>query len=197
LALPPTLHVGLVLEVIEAVSGDGAAKVTIAFAVHPFASVTVTVYEPEPRPLAVSPVPPEGAQLYVYEPVPPVAVTTAIPSVLELHNGLLLAVIVAFNTAGSVNVTFAVVVHPFASVTVTVYEPAAKPLAVAEVPPEGAHEYVYEPVPPLAVTVALPVLPPLHNGLELDVIEAVNNAGSVKVTVAVPVHKLASVIVTV
>jgi hypothetical protein len=37
-----------------------------------------------------------------------------------------------------IKVTEAVVEHEFASVTVTVYEPAARPFAVALVPPEGA-----------------------------------------------------------
>jgi hypothetical protein len=36
----------------------------------------------------------------------------------------------------------AVVVHPLAEVTVTVYDPAVSPDAVAPVPPLGDHEYV-------------------------------------------------------
>jgi hypothetical protein len=55
---------------------------------------------------------------------------------------LLLAVIVPVTDDGFVRVTEAVPVHELASVTVTVYEPAARPFAVALVPPEGAHEYV-------------------------------------------------------
>ena len=43
---------------------------------------------------------------------------------------------------GCVIVAVAVVVQPAASVTVTVYVPAVSPVAVAAVPPEGAHEYV-------------------------------------------------------
>ena len=46
------------------------------------------------------------------------------------------------------------------SVTVTVYVPATKPVADAPVPPDGDHEYVYDPVPPAAVTVAAPFDPP-------------------------------------
>ena len=41
-----------------------------------------------------------------------------------------------------------------------VYVPAHNPLAVAPVPPEGAHAYVYVPVPPEATTVALPLHAP-------------------------------------
>ncbi len=46
------------------------------------------------------------------------------------------------------------------SVIVTVYVPATKPVADAPVPPDGDHEYVYDPVPPVAVTVAAPFEPP-------------------------------------
>ena len=42
--------------------------------------------------------------------------------------------------AGCVMLAVAVVVHPFASVTVTVYVPAARPVAVAVVCTGGAHE---------------------------------------------------------
>jgi hypothetical protein len=48
-------------------------------------------------------------------------------------------------------------------VTVTVYVPAASPVAVAAVPPDGDHEYVYPGVPPLGVTVAEPFVLPLHD----------------------------------
>jgi hypothetical protein len=46
----------------------------------------------------------------------------------------------AVSAAGSVIVAVAVVVHPLASVTVTVYVPAASYVAVAAVPPVGAQE---------------------------------------------------------
>ncbi|MNE24007.1 hypothetical protein D3C80_1172810 [compost metagenome] len=46
----------------------------------------------------------------------------------------------ATKAAGSVIVKLWVSVHPFASVTVTVYVPAVRPVAVAAVPPLGAHE---------------------------------------------------------
>ena len=50
-----------------------------------------------------------------------------------------LLVTVAVNNVGSVIVAVAVIVQLFASVTVTVYEPADNPLAVAVVDPVG-HE---------------------------------------------------------
>ena len=55
-----------------------------------------------------------------------------------------------------------VAVHALPSETVTVYVPALKPVADALLPPVGAHAYVYTPVPPVAVTAALPVFPPKH-----------------------------------
>ena len=62
------------------------------------------------------------------------------------------------------------VIHPLESVTVHVYVPTGNPVAVALVPPLGAQLYVYGPVPPVAFTVALPVLPPKHcSFISLDV----------------------------
>jgi hypothetical protein len=55
-----------------------------------------------------------------------------------------------------------IVPHPFD--TLQVYVPALKPEADAELPPLGSQLYVNGPVP-LALTVADPVEPPLHNTL--------------------------------
>ena len=46
----------------KATGADGAAKLVFAIPVQPRLSVTVTVKFPEPRPVAVIPVPPEGDQ---------------------------------------------------------------------------------------------------------------------------------------
>jgi hypothetical protein len=64
------------------------------------------------------------------------------------------------NADGSVNVMLVVVVHPLASVTVHVYVPAAKLLAVAAFPPLGCQLYKYPDVPPAGVAVAVPFVPP-------------------------------------
>ena len=56
---------------------------------------------------------------------------------------------------------------------------------------------MYGEVPPDAVTVADPSQAPLQDTLVLDVIVAVNNGGSVIVTVAVVSQPLPSVTVTV
>ena len=83
--------------------------------------------------------------------------------------------VVADNTAGSVIVTLLDVVHPFASVITTVYVPADKFVFDALDPPTF-HEYEYGAVPPEAVTIADPLLPPLHETL-LDDMLAVSCVG--------------------
>jgi hypothetical protein len=50
--------------------------------------------------------------------------------------------VVALSAVGSVTVTEAVKVHPFASVIRHVYGPAASEEAPAALPPEGLHAYV-------------------------------------------------------
>ena len=68
--------------------------------------------------LAVTPVPPDGAQLYVYVPVPPPAVTVADPlAVLHVASVVLVLSVMA---EGSVMFAVPVVEHPCASVMVTV-----------------------------------------------------------------------------
>jgi len=52
--------------------------------------------------------------------------------------------------------------HPFTSVTVTVYVPALNPVAAEVEPPDGAQLKVYGEVPLDAVIVAVPLAPPLH-----------------------------------
>jgi hypothetical protein len=99
--------------------------------------------------------------------------------------------------AGSVIETLAVPAHPLASVAVTIYEPAANPLAI-EVVCTGVvfHEYVYGAVPPAATAVAEPSLPSLHITFTW-VVETVTEAGSRIVTFVFAVQPLASVTVTV
>jgi len=72
--------------------------------------------------------------------VPPPAATVASPSATPLHDGSLLTEMLAVNSGGSVKVMVAVVVHPLASLTVTVYStPAESPVPVAPDPPVGDH----------------------------------------------------------
>lgn len=64
--------------------------------------------------------------------MPPVAVTPALP-VPPLHNIPCITAAVHVSADGCVIVTLAVFVQPLLSVTVTVYVPAARPVAVAVV----------------------------------------------------------------
>ena len=107
---------------------------TLAVAVQPLASVAVTVYEPAAKPVAVAPVA-ALLQAYVFVPVPPVEVAVAEPLAPPLHNTFVCAEIDADTAVGCVIVTVADAVHPLASVAVTVYAPAANPVAVAPVAP--------------------------------------------------------------
>jgi hypothetical protein len=86
--------------------------------------------------------------------------------------------------------------HPLFVVTVTVYVPAAKEEAVAAVPPEGAHEYVYGVVPPVGVTVAEPLAPAKQETSTL-LIASVAEGETVTTTVVVLIHPEAAVPVTV
>jgi hypothetical protein len=93
----------------------------------------------------------------------------------------------------------AVYVHPWASVNVTVYVPAVRPIAVA-VPCGGTvfHDIVYGAVPPATpLIVAVPLLPPGQLTLVAVSGLAVMAEGAVIVTLQVVVHRLASVTITV
>jgi hypothetical protein len=93
-------------------------------------------------------------------------------------------------------VVVAVLIHPFASVIVTVYVPAVNPPAVTVVCKVGFHEYVYGTVPPAALTVERPLFPPLQVTFTL-VKELVMMAGSVITIEAVAIQPFPSVTVTV
>jgi hypothetical protein len=96
---------------------------------------------------------------------------------------------------GCVMVTVALATQEFASVTVTVYDPATSAVPVAPVPPLGDHAYVYGEVPPAGVTVALPLLPPKQVTFTVAVMLAVMAPVEVTTTVFVITHPFASVIV--
>ena len=90
---------------------------TEALDVQPLASVMVTVYAPARRLDAVIPFPPDGDHAYCSAPVPPEAFTDVVPLALPQLEGVEVAE--ALMAEGSLMVTFAVLIHPFASVTVT------------------------------------------------------------------------------
>ena len=87
---------------------------------------------------------------------------------------------------GSVMNAVAVVVHPLASVTVTEYPPGQSPVAVPVIwlPAAESHMNVYGCVPPDGLADAVPSQSPLQE-TSVVVIDVVNTAGSVIVTVAV------------
>jgi hypothetical protein len=100
--------------------------------------------------------------------------------------------------AGSVIKAVAVVVQPLLSVTVTVYRPAGRAVAVMAVCiGELFHEYVYGAVPPAGIAVAVPVELPKQFTLVWLVVAVSAAAGWVTVAFAVVVHPLLSVTVTV
>src|SRR6476620_2490278 len=87
-----------------------------------------------------------------------------------------------------VMVAVAVAVNPLMSVTVTVYIPAMRPVAVCVVCTGVVfHEYVIGVAPPLGVTVALPVACPLQATFVCDVMLAD------KLPVALPIVAVGSV----
>jgi hypothetical protein len=83
----------------------------------------------------------------VYGDVPPLGEVEAAPLLPPKHETAV-PVVTVLSTEGCVTVKVCVVVEPMLSVTVTVYVPAARPDAVAAVPPDGAHEYEYGLEPP-------------------------------------------------
>ena len=112
----------------------GSVTVDELVEVQPFASVTVTVYVPAATPV-IDAVVAVFDHAYVYGDVPPVADAVAPPSDNPLQVMVESTCEAATNTVGSVTVDELVEVQPFASVTVTVYVPADKLLAVAVVAP--------------------------------------------------------------
>ncbi|KQR94215.1 hypothetical protein ASG01_15455 [Chryseobacterium sp. Leaf180] len=74
--------------------------------------------------------------------------------------------------------------------------PAVRPVITEPFAPEGDQAYVYGDVPPVAVTVAVPVFPPLHATLVWDTV-AFNSEGCATVALTVAVQPFESVMVTV
>jgi hypothetical protein len=94
---------------------------------------------PPDNPLAVALLPPEGVHKYVKGAVPPVAETVADPFAWPLQPTLLLDEMDAVGPPTLETAADADEVQPFWSVTVTVYDPANRLLAVAPKPPCGDH----------------------------------------------------------
>jgi hypothetical protein len=134
----------------------------------------------------------------------PVATTVIVPLLLPLHKGWVNVALLITGDTGVAGVIVVVLVHPFISVTVMVYvTPGAKfdALPVVElIEPDGtvgAMVYTFVPLPPVDVTVAVPLLAGTQVGTVLVLIAKVNTAGCVITNVVVPTHDKAFVAVTV
>jgi hypothetical protein len=86
-------------------------------------------------------------------------------------------------------------VAPHESVRVIVYVSSGRFVATAAVPPVGDQLYVYGCVPPLAFTVAVPLLPTMQETGVLDKLAVIGN-GSVTVTTSDVRQPFRSVILT-
>jgi hypothetical protein len=126
--------------------------------------------------------------------VPPVAVALTEPLFCPQLAEVLLVVNVISD--GCVIIFVALVLQLLASVTVTVYVPAAKPPMFWVVRPL-LHKYVMGAVPPLIVSVILPVLPPLHKGLIPTMVLITAPFWFTILPLELMVHPLPSVTVTV
>jgi hypothetical protein len=135
IAFFPPLHDTFVNVYAGMLNAFGWVIVTAAVTLVPQLSLSVTVYTPDVNPLALAPEPPDGAHAYVYAVVPPLAVTLAAPPLPALQLTSLVTLVAIAKAAGCVTVTATTVEHPWLSVTVTLYVPADKLLAVAFVLP--------------------------------------------------------------
>ena len=91
-------------------------------------------------------------------PEPPVAFTVPLPLLPPLQDTFVPAIVHAILPVDPTKVVH-VVVQPLLSVVVTVYVPPHNPLMLAVVA-ALLHKYVYVGVPPVAVTVAVPLQTP-------------------------------------
>jgi hypothetical protein len=107
------------VEVAEAVSAVGCVMLNVCESVQPAGDETVHVYVPAQSADAVAPVPPDGAQAYVYVPVPPPATTVADPLQAALQVTFTCDGVIVI-AGGAVIATVAELRQPFASVTVAV-----------------------------------------------------------------------------
>ena len=92
--------------------------------------------------------------------MPPLGVTVAVPFEPPFPDTPVIDSAAFKADAGWLTVTLSVSWTELLLVTVTEYVPAISPEALAPVPPDGAHEYVYGPVPAATLAVAVPLIPP-------------------------------------
>ena len=107
------------MEFVVTVTAAGSVIVTDAVEEQLLASVTVTVYIPEPSEEAVALLPPEGAQVYENGPVPPETADVAEPFADPKQETFVVVTIVTLGDPAFEILTVAVVLQLNASVTVT------------------------------------------------------------------------------
>mgnify|MGYP001571923378 CR=1 FL=1 len=193
--LLPPLQLTFVFATVDAANTAGSVMVTLDVVVQELASDTVTVYVPAATPVILAVVAALD-QAKVYGAVPPDPLAVADPLLPPLQLMFVFTTELAVNAEGSVMVTLDVLVHEFASDTVTVYVPAVTPVMLAVVV-ELLHAKVYGAVPPVPLAVADPLFPPLQLMFVFTTELATTTAGSVMVTLDVVVQELASDTVTV
>ena len=132
----------------------------------------------------------------VYGAVPPDPLAVAEPLFPPLQLMFVFTTELATTAEGSVMVTLDVLVHEFASDTVTVYVPAVTPVMLAVVA-DVFHANEYGAVPPDPLAVAEPLLPPLQLMFEFTTADAITAEEIFTTTLSVAVHPLLSVTVTV
>ena len=133
-------------------------------------------------------------QLYVSEPVPPLAFTVAVP--LLFPQVVFVAVSVTTMATGSEIANVLDSVHPLTSVTVTEYDPEER-LVIDEVfDPPGSQEYEYAGTPPPGVMLAVPLFAPAQVISDTERV-AVKGAGAETFTIVLKEHAFESVTVTV
>lgn len=154
------LHVAGVMETVEVKDGF-TVTVTEPDELQPVASVTISVYVVVVTGAAITDSilfddnEKAGVQLYVYGELPPLTVgesVTEAPEQIVAGDGI---VNVGPGWFGIVKICE--VMHPFASVTVSVYVPPGRFVIVGVEPPKGTHIYVYGPLPPVTETAIEPL----------------------------------------
>jgi hypothetical protein len=150
-----TLSFDWVMDDVNALSGSTTSTVSVA--VHPLASVTVTDCEPAESVVAelvVSVL----LHRYDFDPVPPVELAVAVELLPPLQVTGVGSVMLTSKSGLWVTLAVVVAVQPLASVAVTLYVPADRPVMVVEVEPV-LQTKVFVPVPPVPAAVAVPSLP--------------------------------------
>ena len=130
--LPPLQFTFPVLLVLAVTAEPGCVTLTVDTALHPLASVIVTVYVFAGT-FEIFCVIALLLHAYVYAPVPPAPAEVALPVLAPKQFTFPPVLAVAVGPPAVFTVVDAVFVQPFASVIVTVYGPAPNPVAVCAV----------------------------------------------------------------